>query len=228
MANLNLEGITKKKLFCTGPSLLSEYIANPDPCKLPMWASHIAKPDKKSTFDLDQYKKTHSEVQTFVNPLFQKMISGAYHYVPDTKKLKCVIKGKTIFGVPDLLATRKGKVFVCDIKTGERKITEHSLQVGTYAFMALAQGIAQDIGGLYLAYGTSRDNLEVIELPNIDEIWNLERQNKAEELMDWLEGDIEPTPNPSENNCRYCKWSNRCNAAHISTKQVEMFSVLSK
>ena len=45
--------------------------------------------------------------------------------------------------------------------------------------MALAQGIAQDIGGLYLAYGTSRNNLEVIELPNIDEIWNLERQNKA-------------------------------------------------
>ena len=46
--------------------------------------------------------------------------------------------------------------------------------------------------------------------------------------MDWLEGDVEPTPNPSENNCRYCKWSNRCNAAHISTKQVEMFSVLGK
>ena len=228
MANLNLEGITKKKLFCTGPSLLSEYIANPDPCPLPMWASHIAKPDKKSSFDLDQYKKTHKEVETFVNPIFQNMLSSAYHYEPDTKKLKCVIKGKTIFVVPDLLATTKEKIFVCDIKTGERKIAEHSLQVGTYAFMALAQGIAQDIGGLYLAYGSKKENLEIIELPNIEDIWTLERQVKAEELMDLLEEEDEPIPNPSENNCRYCKWSNRCNVAHKSTKTVEMFSVLKK
>ena len=43
--------------------------------------------------DLDQYKKTHKEVETFVNPIFQNMLSSAYHYEPDTKKLKCVIKG---------------------------------------------------------------------------------------------------------------------------------------
>mgnify|MGYP001201734448 CR=1 FL=1 len=142
--------------------------------------------------------------------------------------LKLNISGKTILGKPDLVAIEDKKIYIFDAKSGKKR-EEHSYQVALYALMGIANRYATEIGGVFLSYGSKKNDFKDIELLElgdqeyVNEIWNVDKRKEIKNLMSKMGQGYEPKAKPSDRNCKYCPWKLRCKHKFIEQEPLEIF-----
>ncbi len=223
---MQLEKLKKKYNKVLGPSTLSGALTD-NSCNRQIWLSNRFKPETKDSVFLEKWKLQHaSALNNLTAHLSQKY--------PDAKvdsevQLPTVeFHGVSLFGIIDcLLFFPDGSVAIYDAKTGARK-SAHWIQIGLYYLMQKAinrsQGLPMpNLSSLGLFYDdgkfppskkTFEENLLELKGDNaIDEVFLDGTRKRLREVLKITSQNDLPEPQPSLNNCKYCKFNDQCPSA---------------
>ena len=229
---ISLIGAKKKHPFshCIGASNVAKYAAGEFSCAAALQASYKYKSPKEFN-NYDWYSAHARAIELAVDYLNQNF-SGLKFFENESLKLKQKIGDAVLFGVPDVVAVKDEKLYLFDAKSG-RKREFHKFQISLYGLLAISKNIAKEIGGLYLGYfdpEIDNHNFDVVELgatKEAKEIWSVEIKQKLVILAKTIVSKETAPTNPTDANCRFCPWKEKCNAA-IDPKEelVDIFANL--
>jgi CRISPR/Cas system-associated exonuclease Cas4 (RecB family) len=230
METISTNGLkAKHKSFnCLGVTTVSKHATGSNNCALAHYYSYEYKQEPDPSFDSEQFNREHSMTLLNTIPKALEKLPNAKFLEPEQQFLKMKVSGRTVFGVPDLVAIEDDKIYVFDAKSGKKR-EEHSYQVALYALMGLANRYATKIGGVFLSYGSKNNDfkdVELIELGDekfVNELWNPRKRDQIKSLMNLMGSGHEPEPNPSKQNCKYCPWNSRCSNRFKEQEPLELF-----
>ena len=223
---MDFSNLDKKFNSVLGPSTLSD-VLNDNSCPRLPWLTFRFKPENQDSIFLEKWKLQHASA---LNNLITFLKSRHPEATIDSEvKLPTVqFLGVKLFGIIDCIVKfPNGDVGIFDAKTGARK-SAHWFQIGIYYLMLKA--IARNQGlpipslfslGLFYNDGkvppvenTFKDNLIELTGPNsIDEIFLDGTRKRLQEVLEITSQEQLPEARPSINNCRFCKFNNKCPSA---------------
>ena len=215
---ISLIGAKKKQPFshCIGASNVAKFAAGEFSCAAALQASYKYKSPKE--FNNYDWYPAHARAIELAVEYLNDHFSDLKFFENETLKLKQKIGDAVLFGVPDVVAVKEGKLYLFDGKAGQKR-EFHKYQISLYGLLAISKNIAQEIGGLYLGYfdpEIDNDNFEVVEVgatKEAKEIWSTDIKKRLVMLSKTLVSKQTAPTSPSDSNCRFCPWRERCSTA---------------
>ena len=223
---MELSNLESKYHQCLGPSTVAASLAD-NSCVRQLWLQNRFRPNKNESKSLEKWKLQHSSCLLHLTSYLSKKYPEA-KVDSEVQLPKIEFLGVTLFGALDCLVQMPhGEVGIFDAKTGARK-SFHWFQIGIYYLMQKA--IARNQGlpipklyslGLFYANGkippseeTFNENLLEFKGENaLNDIFLGGTRKKLREILILTSKNDLPEPQPSINNCRFCKFNDVCPSA---------------